>query len=304
MCGGLYDPLIGIVDAQRVGTDVLSMWSSNIDNGGKTAPYTIKQNLLRYYMNAWWNNDPDALMVRKNEVMERELRLTYGLLKDEEVKTSTLNQFLGGGLVCSTEPLKTIDDERLYQIKHIIPTFPMTVIPRDIFCKNRYPSVVDIALGEPVYHSVGIINWDDDNSIPAEITIDENLLGNFAKNGEYVVCEFYSGQCCSNVKYGETVRLGSIAPHGCAVFKIEQIRPGKPYIVASDAHYSMGAEINTLEIENNCLVFQIDYLFNNLSTYKVLLPRGYYLEDGNQIINISVNQKGTFSKIVPLVRKE
>jgi len=304
MCGGLYDPLIGIVDAQRVGADVLSMWSTNIDKGGKTAPYTIKQNLLRYYMNAWWNNDPDALMVRKNKVMERGLRLTYGLLNDEEVKTSTLNQFLGGGLVCSTEPLKTIDDERLYQIKHIIPTIPMKVTPRDIFCENRYPSVVDITLIQPDYHCVGIINWDDYNTIPATITIDEKLLGDFAKQDEYVVCEFYSGQYCTNVKYGETVRMGSIAPHGCAVFKIERMDPLKPYIIASDAHFSMGAEIDTLEIQNNCLVFKIDYLFNDLSTYKILLPNGCYLEDGNQVISISVNQKGMFSKIVPLVRKE
>jgi len=304
MCGGLYDPLIGIVDAQRVGADVLSMWSTNIDNGGKTAPYTIKQNLLRYYMNAWWDNDPDALMVRKNEVMERGLRLTYGLLNDEEVKTSTLNQFFGGGLVCSTEPLKTIDNERLYQIKHIIPTIPMKVTPRDIFCNNRYPSRVDIAFDELGSHSVGIINWDDNHTIPAEITIDEKLLGDFAKNVEYIVCEFYSGKYCSNVKYGETIRLGSIAPHGCAVFKIERFNVVKPYIVASDAHFSMGAEIDTLEIQKNCLIFKINYLFNDLSTYKVLLPSDYYFEDGSQVISISVNQKGTFSKIVPLIRKE
>jgi len=41
MCGGLYDPIIGLVDAQRTGSDVLSMWASNINKGGKTAPYTI-----------------------------------------------------------------------------------------------------------------------------------------------------------------------------------------------------------------------------------------------------------------------
>jgi len=304
MCGGLYDPLIGIVDAQRVGADVLSMWSSNIDKGGKTAPYTIKQNLLRYYMNAWWNNDPDALMVRKNDIMERGLRLTYGLLNDEEVKTSTLNQFLGGGLVCSTEPLKTIDDERLYQIKHIIPTIPMKVTPRDIFDKNRYPSVVDIELGKPAYHSVGMINWDDNNAIPAKIIINEKLIGDFAKDTEFIVSEFYSGQFRANVKYKEVVSFGSIAPHGCAVFKIERFNPIKPYIVASDAHFSMGAEIKTLEIQKNCLVFEMDYLFNYLSTYKILLPSEYCFTDGSQVISISVNQKGNFSKIVPLVRKE
>ncbi|MBQ8597245.1 MAG: alpha-galactosidase [Lachnospiraceae bacterium] len=53
MCGGLYDPIIGLVDAQRTGSDVLSMWSSTINKNGKTAPYTIKQSGFRYYMNYW-----------------------------------------------------------------------------------------------------------------------------------------------------------------------------------------------------------------------------------------------------------
>ena len=97
MCGGLYDPLIGIVNAQRVGSDVLSMWSTNIQTGGRTVPFTMKQNILRYFMNHWWDNDPDALMVRRQEKPFRNLRLSYGLLNEEEVKTSVLNQVLGGG---------------------------------------------------------------------------------------------------------------------------------------------------------------------------------------------------------------
>lgn len=41
-------------------------------------------------------------MIRRNETMERDLRLTYGLLTDEEVKTSVINQFAGGGIMCQT----------------------------------------------------------------------------------------------------------------------------------------------------------------------------------------------------------
>ena len=53
MCGGLYDPVIGLVDGQRMGADVLSMWVSDINRDGKALPFTVKQNLLRYYMNQW-----------------------------------------------------------------------------------------------------------------------------------------------------------------------------------------------------------------------------------------------------------
>ena len=48
MCGGLYDPIIGLVDSQRTGSDVLSMWSSTVNKDGKTAPYTIRQSLERF----------------------------------------------------------------------------------------------------------------------------------------------------------------------------------------------------------------------------------------------------------------
>ena len=60
MCGGLYDPLIGLVDAQRTGSDVKSMWSVTAGLSPKTIPYTSKQNLLRYYLSTFWDADPDA----------------------------------------------------------------------------------------------------------------------------------------------------------------------------------------------------------------------------------------------------
>ena len=65
--------MIGLVDGQRMGADVLSMWVSDINRDGKALPFTVKQNLLRYYMNQWWNNDPDALMVRRQKEMVRNL---------------------------------------------------------------------------------------------------------------------------------------------------------------------------------------------------------------------------------------
>ena len=53
VCGGLYDACIGIADAQRTGSDVLSMWKKDDEKDGKTVPYTVKQNLLRWYMGEW-----------------------------------------------------------------------------------------------------------------------------------------------------------------------------------------------------------------------------------------------------------
>ena len=89
----------------------------------------MKQNLLRYYMNAWWDNDADCLMLRRQKEMTRGLRLTYGLLSDEEVRTMLVNQYLSCGLFSQTEPLDTVEDDRLMEIRHLLPLMDMQIQP-------------------------------------------------------------------------------------------------------------------------------------------------------------------------------
>ena len=269
MCGGLYDPIIGLVDAQRTGSDVLSMWSSTINKNGKTAPYTIKQSLMRYYMNAWWNNDPDALMVRKNEVMERGLRLTYGLLNDEEVKTSTVNQFIGGGIVCSTEPLDKISDDRLYQLRHILPEMKTKVQPLDFLSGSRFPSVVKAEFEKDDRICVAIINWEDEEKKQVSLTLNKEILGKaFGENESYAVSDFYSGEYALHVKAGERVNFRELEPHGATVIKIEKITD-RPIVVASDGHYSMGLEIDKLETEEGKLIIDYQHKFDYPVTFKI-----------------------------------
>ncbi|MBP9988226.1 MAG: alpha-galactosidase, partial [Ruminococcus sp.] len=222
MCGGLYDPVIGIVDAQRAGSDVLSMWSSNINRNGKTLPYTIKQSLLRYYMNNWWFNDPDALMIRKNETMERNLRLTYGLLNDEEVKTSVLNQLTGGGLMCSTEPLDKIDDERLSNLKHILPIRPLETQTVDIMNIGRFPDKIrlkEISNEDAAY--LVIINWSDDESIYPTVSVKE-IAGDFFNlddSVEYSVKDFYGKKVYTKLDINSKITLSEIKPHASTILK-------------------------------------------------------------------------------------
>lgn len=289
MCGGLYDPIIGLVDAQRTGSDVLSMWSSTINKGGKTAPYTTKQSILRYYMNAWWNNDPDALMIRRNEQMERNLRLTYGLLNDEEVKTSVINQYMGGGLVCSTEPLDKMDEDRLENLKKIIPVVPTTVQPlRLMNCEVRYPEMVKVTPKGSSMTTIARINWSDTEDMPIEFVLDEKLLPEGANNeAGYVVCDYY-GKCYrTDVKVGDKVVLSTLKPHGATVVKIQPMG-NVPVIVESDGHFSMGAEGIELAMEDSCLHVKYENLFGYELTYQVLLPAGYEALDGKKTIEVKV----------------
>ena len=273
MCGGLYDPIVGLVDAQRTGSDVLSMWSSNINKNGKTAPYTIKQSVFRYYMNHWWDNDPDALMIRKNEIMERNLRLTYGLLNDEEVKTSVLNQFMGGGIMCATEPLDKICEERLMEYRRILPVLPSKVRPVSLMEKVCFPGMMDVYMEVLDTHYLGIINWSDTEELQVELCV-EKLLPEYAVEDEgYLICDYYSGKYYDNVKASDCILSEGIAPHGATLFKVAK-KSDKPQVVCSDGHYTMGGEFEELTYENGELHYVINNPLDYEISYKVLLPNG------------------------------
>ena len=272
MCGGLYDPLIDIVDGQRSGSDVLSIWGEGQRNGlnGKNCPFTIKQNILRWYMNEWWVTDPDALMVRRRSVPERDLNLTLGLLTDDEVKTSTVNQFIGGGLVCSTEPLDQIDRERLYELRHIMPTVHQKVRPRDIMASGTFPENMLVLYPGRKAVSLVRINWSDHDMMPMEWTLTEDLLPEGSdRNARFTVSSFYGHELSRHVKLKDRLVFKAIPPHAAEVFKIEE-ETGAPMIVFSDGHYSMGAEGVRVSEENGRLSAAYDNPFSYPVVYGVI----------------------------------
>ncbi|MCR5295054.1 MAG: alpha-galactosidase [Lachnospiraceae bacterium] len=271
MCGGLYDPIIGLVDAQRTGSDVLSMWSSTVNKGGKTAPYTIRQSFLRYYMNRWWANDPDALMIRKNETMERNSRLTLGLLNDEEVKTSVVNQFAGGGIMCQTEPLDKIPDERLMEIRHILPVMDTLVSPLDFLSGERFPGAMDVYVKKTGVHCVCLVNWSDTEEMKIALRPADVIGSGSAAEDIYAVCEFYSGEYRIGVRAEETVKFPPVKPHAAAVIKIEKME-GQPVIVKSDGHYSMGAECSVLAMSGGKLEIKKKNILPVRTHCSVFLP--------------------------------
>jgi len=275
ICGGLYDAVIGLVDGQRAGSDVLSMWNDPFGRGGKAAPFTIKQAVLRSWMNAWWDNDPDALMIRRRSAPERDLALTYGLLNEEETKTSVLNQYFGGGLVCSTEPMNQIDDDRLYALRHILPLVPVKTVARDMLKGNRYPSVIDTKVLKGGYHTVSVINWDDEKTVVPELYLDNAFVGDLEEGKTYRVCEFFSGMVTENFGKGDKIPAPAIQPHGSVLFKVEEMS-NLPSVVASTAHFSFGGELKRLEIVDKVLHFETTYEFDCPARYTIALPKNLH----------------------------
>lgn len=273
MCGGLYDPIIGLVDAQRTGSDVLSMWSSTVNKNGKTAPYTIKQSVYRYYMNKWWDNDPDALMIRKNETMERDLRLTYGLLNDEEVKTSVMNQFMGGGIMCTTEPLDKISDDRLMEYRRVLPVLPGEVRPVNLMESVRFPGMVDVYSKEQDAHYLCVVNWNDAEEKVIELCIKERIPDFVKQGGRYVICDYYAGEYHTGVDANKAVAMKAIAPHGAGLYKVVRMQD-MPLVVKSTAHYTMGGEFERLSWEDGVLHYAVENAFDYENSYEILLPDG------------------------------
>ncbi len=308
MCGGLYDPLIGIVDAQRTGSDVLSMWSAKVGSGGgKTAPFTMKQNLLRYWMHPFWDADPDALMIRRQNTPFRNLNLSLGLLNDDEARTSVLNQFMGGGLACSTEPMRQIEDDRLWMLRHVLPVYPGIPHPRDFLSGSRYPACVDLTY--PGYHMVCLINWSDTDAIPCTLRLNYDLLGDFVHVSEtYTVCDFWHQSYQEHVPRDTEITLGVIPPHGTALLKILP-QHAAPAVLTSTGHFSMGAEFSCLTIEEETLILDMDWKFPCSVRYGIRLPQGYHpvsLPAGTNtfgnLLEIYLERLGHYHFQIPLKR--
>ncbi len=268
ICGGLYDASVGIADAQRTGSDVLSMWASE-SGGGKAVPCTVKQNLMRFHMNAWWANDADCLMLRRQRYMTRSLNLTLGLLNDEEVKVMLLSQYLSGGLFSQTEPLKSIDQDRLREIRHLLPLIPLVSEPV-LFDNTRIPSRIRVT-GKDI-HELVLINWDDTESLPITVSASE-ILNREAEDKQYILSSFYSekwiitGGC-------DSFCIGTLPPHSAEIVRAQVYIPGKPFIIGSTGHFALGGELAEIceSAETISLIPQKPLPFT--TEYRVLLSDG------------------------------
>lgn len=265
VCGGLYDATLGIADGQRTGSDVRSTWPKPEAGEEISAPKTVKQNILRYWMNDLWDNDPDALMVRRNDTPFRNLDLSLGLLNDNQAKTLALNQYWGGGQVCFTEPMKEIDDDRLGLLRHIIPSAGNAAVPRDMFEGKRLPSIMDTAVvpnaaGMLPWHTVSVVNWREQEQ-QMDFILDEYYLGSFAReHKEYVVSEFYTGRIWERVTYGTKISLGSVKPHSAVHLRVAPENSSTPVLVYTNGHFSMGAtEISTWDYHDGRLRVGINW---------------------------------------------
>lgn len=254
-CGGLFEASAGLVHAVRSGSDVRGEW---YDNGEKKASYInrIKQNIFRNNHNRLWHTDPDALMLRLNDQpwknsLEHHYHLSLGALTDEEAFTTVVNQFLGDGIVCLSERLKSIQADRLKMLKHVLPPVDTQTRPLDMY-RSPCPSMFITKL-KGAYNSLvfTVCNWDDQAK---EIEMDLSQIKAFDRQA---VFEFYKQQF-----YGVCTSTGKltlkIPTHGSRVFRLTKVTDDGPLIIGTDLHITCGLlEVDSFQAGNGMISAQI-----------------------------------------------
>jgi hypothetical protein len=112
-CIAPFLPFIGFADGMRIGGDVGADWK------GGFGPQNMLQETQadQYFNNLWWQNDPDAILVRN----------FHNHLTDAEVRSLALWQGMLGGVICTSDPLHELSPERQALWRFLAPGDPWTV---------------------------------------------------------------------------------------------------------------------------------------------------------------------------------
>ena len=162
-----------------------------------------------------------------------------------------------------------------------------TVHPVNLLFAERFPSEADIVVTKTGAHCVALINWSDTEEKPVTVNLSDMNLS----QGTYAVSDFYAGIYQPGVQNNETVTPGTLKHHGATVVKIERMEH-QPVIIASDSHYSMGAECKRIAVEQGKLVMEKDVILPVDSQYTIWLPDDWNVK-GKTIIEVVMHAQVT-----------
>ena len=296
VCGGHFGGSIGIADSQRSGSDVVSIWEpKQVD--------AFKQNIRRTWMNRLWHVDADALMIRKRETPfhpegNEWSNLSLGKLNDNEARTSALNQFIGGGMVCFSEYLKELSPERRELYKNIIPSVNSSSNPLDTYnltipsytLTHIQPKCSSLKL----WNMVAAINWEAEEK-EMGIALTDKVVNNLEDTDKYIISEFFSQKVVGLFSKGEYLELGDIPFHASKLLHITPWDGKTPTLVGTDLHFSGGGvEITTWKVSETHVEGEIETEWNYPVKITVAFPDaqgdGYALKS----TKVGVGQKKFF----------
>ena len=236
-CGAPLGSMIGLVDAMRIGADVLGSWRTemfgirfifNEEPHTSSAANSIQNMLTRSILhNQWWINDPDVLLVREK------MDLTL-----PEVQSLASMIFLTSGMVLLSEDLPKLSPERLEIAKVLIPPLDQRPVLLDWF-DRQMPSKVRQDLRGAIgnWSLVSLSNWDDR---PQTLTLDLSTFG--FSSGSYWVRSFWDGKTYL-VDSKTPLPFPNVPAHATIVMAIRMKSDSRPQYLGSNLHLSQGLEV-------------------------------------------------------------
>jgi len=148
-CTCHFAPVVGLVDAMRVGPDVKELWA---DGPNPSVRHAMRLTLQRNWMHMrWWANDPDCLIVRSTETA----------LNEAETRFLATGIALSGGMVVASDDLPKLSEERRQMALALFPPPGVAARPLDP-AEGPVPHAWRATLGDG-RSLVGVLNWSDES---------------------------------------------------------------------------------------------------------------------------------------------
>ena len=247
-CGGLADPgNFGLVDAQRTCTDVRGVWQGPEGVSKSGTIVTIKQNLLRNYINRFYHSDPDGtkIRIRTEPFFENERQCvgvyqSEGRYTDEEAFTICAHQYLCGGLVMISERFPELHESRLALLRHIAPVCapPARIIDFDNpVCPTIFLTKVEPKCGElGTWWTLAVANWEDE-TVTRELRISDAMKVD--EQNRFAAFEFRTQDFMGLFSPEDKIEI-TIPPHGIRVLRITPWDGAAPKVLGTDLHITGG----------------------------------------------------------------
>jgi len=243
-CGAPLGPSIGLVDAMRIGPDTAPAWEPVI--AGMRRPFrkdgtmpalrnSLRNVMTRAWMHGrWWNNDPDALMVREKET----------LLNAEEIRSQLTVLGLAGGLFSISDDLPQLDPEQIAAAAVLYPSLLEGMDSLDLF-RRSMPAEVVAPVARPWGHwqLIGLFNW---RETPSVALLPRHLPG-FDPRRQYHVMDFWNRryQC---LEAGAPLPEFPLAAHGCVLLGVRAATV-PPQLIGTTFHISQGGEVTAWQVD-------------------------------------------------------
>lgn len=288
-CGAPFGPMLGLVEAMRIGPDVSGDWTPHFSGIGsffKNEPsMPCARNSIRNILNRanlhkhWWINDPDCLLIRPN---------TH--LSIDEVQTLATSIGMTGGSLLLSDDLPRLPADRLRIAEVLLPIIGERACVIDWF-DAEMPVLLRLDLLNETggWHLVARFNWADQ---PVELTLNPNEYA--LDEGEYWFSDFWKDST-TQLKRDEGYAAGLIQPHGCVLGAFRKVNPAEAQFLGSDMHFSLGQEVAEWKTGRDELTFTVRLPRKTSGKVRVSIPwQNVYAFVGDEPASIKDLGNGVF----------